>query len=98
MRVEHRMQIDCSGMTPEQCSHALLAKLGHSLSFNLKAAVPTDVVHGAVSILHALPPDLHTIIVEVYETTQAPTKDRLSTLARPAILPTAAEIRRKLSA
>lgn len=98
MQIEHQLRIDCSAITPEACSNAILAKLGHSLSFNLKAAVPTDTVHGAVSILHALPPDLHTIIVEVYETTQAPMKDRPSTLARPAILPTEAEIRRKLTA
>ena len=98
MHVTHLIVIDCSGMTSEACSDLLLLKLQHGPAFKLRTDNPTDTVHGSLTIAHNLPPEAHAIIVEVYEQDSPSVPGgRRSTLKRPAAMPTAAEIRRRLN-
>ena len=98
MHVTHQKVIDCSGMESAACSDLLLAKLQHGPAFKLRADNPSDTVHGSLTITHAFPPEPHEILVEVYEQGSPPVPEgRRSTLARPADMPTAAEVRRRLN-
>ena len=67
MKFQHEVLIDCSAITPEACSDACLAKLGHARALKLKADAKNDTVHGGVTIIHNLPPLPHVILVEIYE-------------------------------
>ena len=104
MIVTHKVRIDCTSMTGEECSDLCLTALGHGTDFKLKASSPTDTLHGSVSIIHndSLLP--HIFSIEVYETNEAPTAvtshgitmGRQSTLARPAVMPTEQDLINKL--
>ena len=104
MIVTHKVRIDCTSMTGEECSDLCLTALGHGTDFKLKASSPTDTLHGSVSIIHndSLLP--HIFSIEVYETNEAPTSvtshgitmGRQSTLARPAVMPTEQDLINKL--
>lgn len=96
--VLHSLLRDCvgRGLTPAQCSDELLAKLGHGPAFRLKADTPTDTVHGAVMIRHAIPPDPHLIRVELYLADSPPTGGRRAFLKAHPSLPSDAAIRARL--
>ena len=104
MIVTHEIMIDCNSITDEACSDLCLSALGQSTDFNLKAELPTDTLHGSVSIIHNDLPLPHVVIVEVYEEDEAPTNltshgittGRQSTLARPAVMPTEQDLINKL--
>ena len=96
MIVTHEIMIDCNSITDEACSDLCLSALGQSTDFNLKAELPTDTLHGSVSIIHNDLPLPHLVIVEVYEADEAPTDLRQSTLARPAVMPTEQDLINKL--
>lgn len=94
MIVRHNMVIDCSAISPSECIKGLITKLGHKASFKLTADSPTGIVHGAVTVYHATPPDEHVIVVEVYDKDEPPTygpKNRhghKTRFKRPAVMPT----------
>lgn len=101
MIVTHERVLNCSGITSQECLAKFLTKLGHGLGFKLRADVPTDEVHGSVSISHGVPPAPHVLVVEVYEEDMPPEKPdrpgkRLSSLKRPATFPSAQSIKDKL--
>lgn len=99
MIFRHELILDCAAITPTACSDLVLAKLGHGPAFKLKAERPTDTVHGHVTITHHLPPLLHVVEVAVYEVDDLPRLEpgqrqkRESTLKRPAVMPTTAELK-----
>jgi len=98
--------IDCSAITAAECSDKILAALGHSVGFNLKAATPDDTVHGWVSITHNDAPLKHVVEIECYEADEAPTAvmvrgelvGRRSTLACCDPMPTEKALRDKIGA
>tara|TARA_B110000977_G_C10861043_1_gene409781 strand:+ start:425 stop:751 length:327 start_codon:yes stop_codon:yes gene_type:complete len=104
MIVTHEVMINCTGITGEECNDNCITSLGHGTDFNLKAELPTDTLHGSVSIIHNDLPLPHVVIVEVYEEDEAPTNltshgittGRQSTLARPAVMPTEQDLINKL--
>lgn len=106
MQVIHEKLLDCTSMTPTECSDACLVALQHGSDFALKANNPTDTVHGTVSIVHNDLPEAHIITVTVYDTDEAPTaqmvhgnlEGRQSTLKRPAPMLTEQEIKDRLDA
>jgi hypothetical protein len=106
MQVIHEKLIDCTSMTPAECSDACLAALQHGSDFALKANAPTDTVHGTVSIVHNDPPEAHIITVNVYDADEAPTaqmvhgtmQGRQSTLKRPDPMPTEQVIKDRINA
>jgi len=79
-------------------------ELGHGPYFKLRADHADDTVHGAVTIAHRLPPEAHEIYIEVYEVDESPATEiihgevfgRRSTLKRPIIMPTEADIQNRL--
>jgi hypothetical protein len=95
MHLEHQRIIDCSAMLASECSDKCLVALEHCSDFALRADVPTDTVHGSVTIVHNAPPIPHEFIVEVYEADEAPTS-RQSTLKRPTVMPTEETLRTRL--
>ena len=97
MRINDTKLIDCSGITAAECSDLFLVALGHGIGFRLRADNRTDTVHGAVTIVHNLPPIAHEISVEVYEQEEGPNARHRSTLRPPLIMPTAQDIRNKLA-
>jgi len=104
MIVIHERIIDCSLVTPAECSDRCLVALKHGPAFTLRADSNDAKVHGSVTISHNEPPTAHTITVEVYEISDAPVVvdgrpvGRETTLARPAVMPTAQTIRGLLNA
>ena len=96
MKIIHEVMIDCTSMTGEACSDLCLAALGHGTDFNLKALASTDTLHGSVSIIHNDSPLPHIFSIEVYETDEAPTTGRESTLKRPTVMPTEQGLKDKL--
>lgn len=104
MKINISKSIDCVGKTSEACSDDVLTALGHGAAFTLKAEVPTDTVHGSVTILHCDPPELHAITVEIYEVYEAPPaisahgliQGRQSTFRRPDPMPTERIIKSRL--
>ena len=105
MKVVHSKSIDCTDKTSQACSDDILAALGHGADFALKADIPTDTVHGSVTILHRDPPELHDITVEIYEVDEAAPaisvhgmmEGRQSTFQRPDPMPTERTIRDRLN-
>ncbi len=85
MQITHEVVIDCSHMTPANCSDVCLEALSHGAGFKLKADSSTDTIHGSVTIQHSMPPNPHLIIVEVYE------EDR-GRQRKPAKMPTASQV------
>ena len=98
MKITHEVMIDCTTITSVECSDKCLEALGHGAEFNLKSSSPTDIVHGAVSILHNDDPLPHIFAIEVYEVDELPTSSRQSTLKRPSVMPNEDAIRAKLDA
>ena len=96
MIVFHEGLIDCSGITADECSDAILAILEHGPAFKLKADLPTDTVHGSITVDHRSPPDAHKIIVEVYESDEAPVQGRETSLKRPGVMPTVSTLKTRL--
>jgi len=96
MKITHEVMIDCTSMTNEACSDLCLAALGHGADFNIKCTLPTDTLHGSVSIIHNDSPVPHIFSIEVYEDGEAPNGGRESTLARPAVMPTEQDLINKL--
>ena len=96
MKILHSRLIDCSGMTAAACSDLFLVALGHGINFKLRADLPTDVVHGSVTIAHNDPPVPHEIYVEIYDQDNLPTRGRRSRLRRPDIMPSEGEIKSRL--
>ena len=96
MHILHHKVIDCSSMTPVACSDLLLVKLLHGPTFKLRADMPTDTVHGSVTIAHNTPPNPHEIIVEIYEVDEPPAPNHPSTLKRPAPMTSEDAIRARL--
>ena len=95
--VVQRRVLDCGARTSAECSDAVLLALGHSPALRLKAAGPADTVHGAVTIDWCAPmPCEVRIQVEVYEHDDPPTSGRRSHLTRPAVMPSEAEVRRRV--
>lgn len=97
--VVHFMLIDhvALGLTDSTCSDWVLAKLGHSPTFKLKADNENDTVHGAVMIRHSVPPEQHLIRIEIYESDDSPKQGRKSFLKKHVNPPTDDEIRDKLN-
>lgn len=54
MKITHEICIT-NGANSAECCDAVLTALGHSSTFKLKADLPTDTVHGAVTIIHCDP-------------------------------------------
>lgn len=54
MKITHEICIT-NGANSAECCDAVLIALGHSSTFKLKADLPTDTVHGAVTIIHCDP-------------------------------------------
>jgi hypothetical protein len=104
MHVIHNKVIDCSAMTAAECSDQMLVELQHGTDFKLRADTGTDTLHGSVTIVHNVPPEPHEITVEIYEVDDLPEvrmvhgviEGRSSTLKRPTIMPTQAEINQRL--
>ena len=96
MKIIHELIVDCTSITGEACSDNCLTALGHGPDFNLKCEVPTDTIHGSVSIIHNDRPLPHIFMIEVYEEDEAPTSVRESTLARTAVMPTEQDLINKL--
>ena len=104
MIVTHEVMINCTGIAGEECNDNCITSLGHGTDFKLKALLPTDTLHGSVSIIHNDSPLPHIFSIEVYETDEAPTAvtshgittGRQSTLARPAVMPTEQDLINKL--
>ena len=106
MHLVHQRLIDCSTMSAAECSDMCLAALQHGPDFALQADMPTDTVHGAVTIVHSDPPEPHIITVHVYDVDEDPTakmvhgrvEGRQSTLKRPDPMPTEQTIINRLEA
>ena len=96
MNVVHKILLDCSAMPAAECSDTFLAALEHGPAFKLKADLPSDTVHGSITVDHNSPPEAHEIIVEVYESDVAPVEGRESSLKRPAVIPTSNILRTRL--
>ena len=95
--VEDTRVLDCGPRTSAECTEVVLAALGHGPGLKLKADTPTETVHGAVTIQWCAPmPCVVTIMVELYEQEAPPTARRQSHLKRSAVMPTEAEVRRRL--
>jgi len=100
MNVELKQIIDCSGIGSGVCTEIALNALGNSPEFNLTAKSEDDTVHGSITIVHDLPPELHLISVEIYEENLAAEPQdggRKTSLARPAVFPTQQEIKDRLT-
>jgi hypothetical protein len=98
MQVIHERVIDCSSITPAECSDACLAALQHGADFALRADTSGSTVHGTVIIIHNYPPLAHEITVEVYESDESPIAGRESTIRRPTVMPTDQTIRDRIDA
>lgn len=86
MRITYAILTDCSGVSPQACSDACLAALGHGPTLKLKASGLNDHAHGAVSIVHPSDPDEpHLIQVEIYEADEGRKR-------KPPVIPKADEI------
>jgi len=96
MHVVHAIILDCSAIPVIECSDAILVALEHGPAFKLKADLPTDTVHGSITVGHNLPPEAHEITVEIYESDEAPVEGRESSLNRPGVMPTASILRARL--
>jgi len=93
--VTHTRVISCTD--PAVCSDEFLTRLDHNAAtFALKAANPTDVVHGSITIAHAQPPAAHTVIVEIYETAEAPNGSHDTDFQVTSPMPTESDITTKL--
>ena len=88
MRIMYSRVIDCSGMTPAECSDLFLVAIEHGPFLSFRADTPSSVVHGAITIAHNNPPTPHEVWVDVYENDQSPIGGRRSTLKRPVPMPT----------
>ena len=91
MQVKLTKMLDCTEIGSGECTERVLTALGNSPELNLTAKSANDTVHGSITIVHNLLPDLHLISVEVYEANlAAEPRDggRKSTLARPEVFPT----------
>lgn len=94
MIVIHNRIIACTSAVA--CSDTFLTKLGHGPTLTLKATLPTDIVHGSITIAHNQPPLAHEITVEIYDAVELPNAAHQSTLAKPAVIPTEAAIKANL--
>ena len=98
MHITHKLIVDCSNMTYADFADKCLVALGHSPDFKLKADLPTDTVHGSVSIIHY--DGYCEVTVECYHEHEEPTavmsygtiSGRESTLAVATNIPTEAEL------
>ena len=98
MIVYHERLFDCSAMEADECGELCLVALQHGPSFKLKADSETDIVNGSLTIVHASPPELHQIWVEVYDVDSPPDRatSRESALKRPAVMPTEETLKTRL--
>ena len=66
------------------CSDKIVNKLESKLGIKLRATKADDTVNGHVTISHSQPPEKHEILVEIYETDEAPNESHKSTLKKPS--------------
>jgi len=77
----------------DKCSDEIIEKL-KPLGLKLRADNENDIVNGYVSMVHA--PNNHSITIAVYEETENPNAEHLTTLKRPSKVPTQNQIEKLL--
>jgi len=79
-----------TGKKPYQCSDIIVNKLQNKLSCKLRAENKTEIVHGAVSIIHT--DNNHIIDIIFYDKDESPNKKHQTVLKKLGKIPTETEI------